>query len=372
MSRSLPRSIAFYFVLVLNGIAIIGLLASYLAGSISPAIFWPLAFAGLAYPVMLLLTMGFTILWAFKRKWKLLLFHIVLIAVRGDLVASHFQLGGGDIAPEEAGIRVMSYNVHLFGAYEMEDNARPLTTILGNIAAEQSDIVCIQEFFSGGRKNSASAQKQFDSFFARRKAHLESYGNLSAKEYSSGTALATVTGYPIVGRGRLSARNSASMRCVFTDLRIGTDTVRLYNVHLESIRIRDEDFDAMNQALKLDDSSDFLHLKAIGRKVRDAFVNRAELSDTLAAHIAQCPHPLIVCGDFNDTPASYSYQRIAKGLKDSFREAGSGFGVTYARIPLFRIDNILYSRQFRASEHRVHHWPHSDHFAVTATLHLTQ
>jgi endonuclease/exonuclease/phosphatase family metal-dependent hydrolase len=370
MKRSLPRSIAFYFVLILNGIAIIGLLASYLAGSISPAAFWPLAFAGLAYPVMLLLAVCFTVLWAFKRKWKLLVFHIILIAVRADLVAAHLQWGGGEEVGDGEGIRVMSYNVHMFKAFDMVDNIDPLTTMLGNIKAERPHIACIQEYFSHGKKNTVKAQKAFDAFTLNKHVHLEGYNSPSGTKYSSGNALAVITGYPILKRGQLVAANSNSMRCVFSDMLVGDDTIRVYNVHLESMRIKEEDFEAMNQALNLDDEPDFLHLKSIVRKVRDAFINRANLSNTIAEHIAACPHPVIICGDFNDTPASYSYQRLEKGMKDSFREAGGGFGVTYARVPLFRIDNILFSPHFRAAEHKVHHWPHSDHYAVSTTLYL--
>ncbi|MCF8256183.1 MAG: endonuclease/exonuclease/phosphatase family protein, partial [Flavobacteriales bacterium] len=349
-----------------------GLLASYLAGSVSPAVFWPLAFAGLTYPVMLLLGIAFTVLWAINRKWKLLIFHLILIGVRADLVAAHFQFGGGDDGTEERGIRVMTYNVHLFAAYDMIDNKGPLTTMLDNIGSEEPDIACFQEFFSAGSKNSKQKQKAFDNFLLGKKSHIESYGATPGKAYRSGTALATFAEYPILKRGWLAATNSAAMRCTFSDLLIGDDTVRVYNAHLESIRIREEDFEAMNQVLKLDEDPDLLHLKAIARKIRNAFVNRAELSATIADHIAQCPYPVIICGDFNDTPASYSYQRLVKGMKDSFREAGGGFGITYSRVPLFRIDNILFSPHFRVSAHEVHRWPHSDHYAVSATLHLRQ
>lgn len=370
MSRPLLRTIARWLILSLNALVVAGLLASYLAGTVNPATFWPLAFAGLAYPLLLLLTLGFTLYWSFNLKWKLLVFHIVLIAVRFDLVAAHFQFGNDTEADNGQGIRVMSYNVHMFGAYDMKDNTGPLSTMFGNIMGQQSDIVCIQEYFSYGRRNSGAVQQEFDDFLSGRNAHLESYQGTGEKPYTSGTALTTVSAHAVTGRGTLVSPNNRNMRCIYTDMLVGSDTIRVYNAHLESIRIKDEDFEAMNQALRLDEQPDYSHLRTIIRKVRDAFINRAGLANAIAEHIASCPYPVIICGDFNDTPASYSYQRIAKGMKDSFREAGSGFGVTYERIPLFRIDNILFSPHFRASAHEVHRWPHSDHFAVTATLHL--
>ncbi len=369
MSRSLPRSIAFYSLLVLNAVAFCGLLASYLAGSVSPAEFWPLAFAGLAYPLMLLLMLMFTTLWAINGKWKLVALHIVIILWRIDLVDGHVQFWrGGEDAEEAEGIRVISYNVHLFSAYAVDDNTDILASMLSNISNEDAHIVSMQEYFSKGRKNGPQAKKDFDQFLKDRESQIEGYNSKPGGQYNKGTALATVTDYPILKRGRLEAKNSSAMRCIYADLLIQGDTVRVYNVHLESIRIKDEDFQTINQALALDEQTDLLHLKPIFRKFRKAFISRAELADTLAAHIARCTHPVIVCGDFNDTPAAYSYQRIASSLKDSFREAGGGFGITYARVPLFRIDNILFSHHFRATAHKVHHWPHSDHYAVSATL----
>lgn len=369
MSRSLPRSIAYYFILSLNAVAFAGLLSSYLAGSISPERFWPLAFAGLAYPVMLLVMLPFTVLWAIMGKWKLFAAHLIVILWRIDLVDAHIQFGrGGDPDPDR-GMEVISYNVHLFSAFEEKGSPEALDSAIKNLISVRADVLCLQEFYSRSRKGGPNAKQQFESAFSRG-LQIEGYNTRPGGKYVSGTALATATSYTMVNRGRLVATKSTGMRCTYADLLIGADTVRVYNVHLESIRIKNEDFEALNKALSLSEKDSLEHLESIVNKLRNAFITRAELADTLAAHIARCPYPLIVCGDFNDTPASYSYQTIAKGLKDSFREAGSGLGVTYARVPLFRIDNILYSPHFRASAHRVHRWPRSDHFAVQATLHL--
>lgn len=368
MSRPLPRTLVYWLLLVLNSMAVAGLLASYLAGIVSPVVLWPLAFAGLAYPLLLLTTVAFAVLWAVRGKWKLLLFHVLLIAFRVDLVQAHFQLRTEGTQAKGNGIRVMSYNVHLFSAYTEADNADVQSSILKNIETEHPHIICLQEYFSFGGKKHERSKAQLASFRKGKYAHFEGYNDRLGKTYSSGSALATFTDYPIVQKGRLVAGDNEAMRCIYSDLRIGTDTVRVYNVHLESIRIQEEDFDAMNRVLLLAESDSLEQLNGIVVKLRNAFVSRAELSDSLSAHIGRCPYPVIVCGDFNDTPASYSYQRIAKGLEDSFRDAGRGIGVTYARIPLFRIDNVLYSSQFKASSHEVHHWPHSDHFAMTAIL----
>lgn len=367
MKRSLLRSIVFGAVLTLNGIALSGLLASYLAGSVSPADFWPLAFAGLAYPVMLFIALCFTLFWVIRKKWKLLVFHLIIIGIRADLVAAHIQLGNSNAEQtSENGLKVMSYNVHLFSAYQEDDNRQELHSMVDHITGESPDIICLQEYFSKGEKDRLEIKKDLKKLISGRYAHIESYRGSLGRPYSSGVALATLSNYPVMARGRLLATNSAAMRCIYTDLLIDRDTVRVYNVHLESVRIQDADFQTLNRVLTEMDSIE--RLSNIFSKLRNAFVNRAELSDSMVAHIARCPFPVIVCGDLNDTPASYSYQRIARSLKDSFREAGKGSGFTYARVPLFRIDNILYSSTFKARSHHVHKWPHSDHYAITAVV----
>jgi len=347
-------------------LVIVGLCASYLAGSVSPAIFWPLAFAGLTYPLFLALSVAFSILWAMRGKWILLGVHILAIGLRTDLVSAHLKLFGQDVETKN-GISVMSYNVHLFNSISGGDADKVRGTVTKNIASRNADIVCMQEYFQWGpKKMSDTERKHLDRLFGSRHIHMAGYTSPVGKPFTGGVALVTTSRFPIVGKGLLEATNSRLMRGIFTDLRIGSDTVRVYNVHLESVRIKDEDFSAMNRVITERDSLE--HLQVIAEKLRKAFVNRAVLTDTLAAHIARCPYPVIVCGDFNDTPAAYSYQTAARGLRDTFREAGRGLGITYARIPLFRIDHILHTGHFATASHKVHRWPHSDHFAISAVL----
>lgn len=350
-----------------NLLVTIGLLASYLAGIVSPAAFWPLAFAGLSYPVFLTFTVAFTLMWAIRGKWLLLVLHIVILGLRADLITAHIKLFGhdGDIRD---GISVLSYNVHLFKSISGGDTDQVRGTVTDNIVNLNADIVCLQEYFQRtDNKMSDAERQQLTRLKKGRQVHAAGYNSPDGRPFNSGVALVTTSKFPIVGKGILEATKSHLMRGIYTDLLVGGDTVRVYNVHLESIRIREEDFSAMNRAISERDSLE--HLNIIAGKLRKAFVNRAELTDTLAAHMLRCPYPVIVCGDFNDTPAAYSYQKVVgQGLRDTFREAGRGFGFTYARIPFFRIDHVLHSDNFTTASHTVHRWPHSDHYPVSVKL----
>ena len=87
--------------------------------------------------------------------------------------------------------------------------------------------------------------------------------------------------------------------------------------------------------------------------------------------IEKCPVEAFVCGDFNDDPMSYTYSRMKRGRKDSFREAGSGFGATYARMwPLLRIDYIMLPERFEAISHQTPRVEYSDHYPVISTIEL--
>jgi endonuclease/exonuclease/phosphatase family metal-dependent hydrolase len=93
--------------------------------------------------------------------------------------------------------------------------------------------------------------------------------------------------------------------------------------------------------------------------------------DILSAHIRQSPYPTIVCGDFNDTPVSYTYHKMRGKLVDAFIESGSGIGNTYlGNFPSFRIDYIFHSKSFRSCCFRTDRINMSDHYPVMCTLSL--
>jgi endonuclease/exonuclease/phosphatase family metal-dependent hydrolase len=98
-------------------------------------------------------------------------------------------------------------------------------------------------------------------------------------------------------------------------------------------------------------------------------MKRAEQAATLKASISISPYPVIVCGDFNDPPGSFTYHTVSGGLKDSFVESGKGTANTYnGKLPSFRIDYILYSPVFKSYNFKVTNIDHSDHFPVSCDL----
>ena len=110
-------------------------------------------------------------------------------------------------------------------------------------------------------------------------------------------------------------------------------------------------------------------VRDIGSHLKQAFILRSEQASVIANYIKQSPYPVIVMGDFNDTPVSYAYRRIRKGLYDAFRESGRGFGNTYAgELPSFRIDFIMYSDPYRSHDFKRTKMKSSDHYPITTYL----
>ena len=158
---------------------------------------------------------------------------------------------------------------------------------------------------------------------------------------------------------------------IFTDLLIDDDTVRLFNIHLESVRLRHEDYNFISELdLQFEENKDIKGgSRRIFEKLKTAFARRASQVDNLSSCIIQSQHPVILCGDFNDTPNSYAYQQLTANLTDAFMESGKGFGNTYiGKLPSYRIDYILHDDHFTSWNCSRRLIKLSDHYPVTCVM----
>lgn len=357
------RELVDRLMLFLNMLLLIALSATYLAGIISPEKFWPLAFVAMSYPTILVFTALFIVYWLLRRKWFVFL-NIAFLLVKWDYVAATIQLNSDQESSQE-GIKVMTYNVRLFDYYNWSNNKNTGRLIFELIRQEQPNILCFQEFYYKD-ENYFPTVDSLVGLHNFQYIHLDKYGQGSRHKRIRGMAM--LTSFPIVNKGRISFDGSIGNLCLFTDLLINNDTVRVYNVHFQSIRLEKEGYDILDGIVQKKELKDFEGGLTVVRQMILGFKMRAVQADLVKTHINKCPYPVIVCGDFNDVPTSYAYQTLVAGLEDSFSESGSGIGNTFVKVPFFRIDNILFSNDFQSFQHTVYPHKLSDHFAVSTVL----
>jgi endonuclease/exonuclease/phosphatase family metal-dependent hydrolase len=354
-------------ILWLNIIAAGSLIIAYLSNFISPALIWPVAFFGLAYPIILIVNLGFVVLWVWKRS--LLVFISLIFLITGITnIGRYIQVNvfHKPIVIHD-GIKLLSYNVRAFNFYGWEKGGAVRENILNFINRQKPDIVCIQEFLTRENRPGQSLQN-VDS----KLAHLpfkQVYYSFHGKEFIN-YGIATYSKYPILNKGSIKFGDSYNA-CIYSDLLIKGDTVRVFNVHLESIKFRNNDYVFMDSLLLDFNSKRFNEAKDISGRLKRAFIKRAQQVDELNKYISLSPYPVIICGDFNDTPVSYTYQKIRGDLKDAFMSSGTGIGNTYrGNFPSFRIDFIFYSNAISSTVYKTTHVNYSDHYPISCEFGL--
>ncbi|NVO18276.1 MAG: endonuclease/exonuclease/phosphatase family protein [Bacteroidetes bacterium] len=365
---SLPTKLMLLVNLVFAFLLACSLLACY----ISPTYFWPIAFAGIAYPLFLAINLFFVLFWlVFLKKYFLL--SLITILLGFNQFNSLIQLrGSNNQKPSTESIKVMSYNVRLFDLYNWKNNkefSKSREQIFGLFKEESADILCLQEYYSGKKTSSNYADTIMKS--CKFKNYFDAYIDNGKKELPFG--LATFSKFPIVSGQKISFLNTYQNFCIITDIALPTDTIRVINTHLESIKFGKEDYIFVNELTNNSGKGNDLRqgIVTILGKMMNAYKKRAGQADELVSIIKESPYRVLLCADFNDTPASYVYRQIARIHNDSFKEAGSGLGQTYTQLlPILRIDYIFADESMKVLNYRTIHNNYSDHYPIVANIQM--
>lgn len=346
------------------------LLGSYFAPYVKPTVYWPVAFLGLAYMPLVIFAMLFTIYFSWKKRRRAVLSGIVVIS-GFSLFTKNVQFTQPDnisatVKNGHMPFNVMTYNTKLFDLYNWSHNETTRQKMFAQLKNANPDILCMQEFFNcdTGKYNNVDSLRNKLGYDYQ---HVEYTLTLRKNQHFG---IITCSRYPIVNKGSIVFNNRSNNICIYTDMLVAGDTVRVYNMHLQSIRFgyADKQFiDALTSAE--DAENEIENSKNILRRIKRAYTKRAGQAESIAAHIATCRYPVIVCGDFNDTPNSFAYETISENLEDAFLECGYGYPRTFsAPLPLPRIDYLLYSKSFTASDYMIDEKEYSDHYPVSCVL----
>ncbi len=358
-------------ILTFNAIAVIALLLSYAASYINPTTFSPLAFAGLSYPVIFAVNLAFIIFWLIV-KWKYALISILFIAIGwnsvGRLIEFHTQK-----SPDKNTkyIKTISYNIQnlvkesTISTKHIRDFSNE-SKILKFLKEEKPDVVCLQELLYD-RKGFKEFPAELGKQIGCRYFYSENY--YPKNDNKKLDAIAVFSKFPIINNGFIKYKQKTI--AIFADIVTSEDTIRVFNLHLASLHFRNEDYRFISEMDIQKKRDEFRKGSGkILRKINYAFQKRGFQTLIIEGALAQSPHPVIICGDFNDTPESYTYRKISKGLTDAFVESGSGFANTYAGklFPVLRIDHILYDKSYSSINFTRHRILLSDHYPVSCLL----
>ncbi|RYE36001.1 MAG: endonuclease [Sphingobacteriaceae bacterium] len=353
-------------VLFFTLIAAVSILLSLLAGVIDPRRCWWLAFFGLGYSPLLIVNIIFCLYWLLRFS-KLIFIPLLSILAGWPVLASSVSIHRSSpegLKKSADYFRVMTYNVHSFQGVGTGAVKPTRTQILQLINQEQPDVICMPEFFS--RKKGEFAM--VDSL--KKVLHTPYFYRFTVDDVNyEGNGLAAFSKFPIINKGIISFDDpNSTNQCIFIDVKKANRAVRVYAVHLQSIRFMPEDYQLIDSISEVKESK--LHsYRRILAKLKSAFLKRSQQVYLVKNHAATSPNPYVIAGDFNDTPASFAVNKMASGLKNAFREKGSGFCTTYnGDFPNFQIDYILARPDFEVINYKVYKKKLSDHYPIRADL----
>ena len=331
---------------------VVALLLAYLSPTTNPNDNGMYALFGIFYPALLLANLGLMVLWIFV-DYRYLFLSLVAILFGWNHLTGFVNVSA--TTAKQADLRLMSYN--LGSGYYIRDRdkatqqakTQDFVDYLATIDAP--DIICVQEFNSYLK---AIFVKQFEGYEVH---HIANKGAIIFSKY------------PIVNGGNIEF-GTRTNSCVYADIVKGSDTLRVYNMHLQSNSISREADDVIENA-DLKAPKTWKSIKGILGKYAQASKVRATQARRIREHSTSSPYPVVLCGDANDPPTSYTYGTLAAGLTDAFHAKGSGIGTTYGgSIPMLRIDYILADPTMAVTAYQCRKEIFSDHYPIFAEVKL--
>lgn len=300
-----------------------------------------LSILSLAVPVLVLINILFLFYWILRKK--AISFFLLAVLLFGYFMLGtffNFRFSEAPIAEED--LSVMSFNALGFNRYNWIDADDVDDRIIDFVAEQDPDVVCFQEFDYKQAKRFPQYPYRSVHYIFRKERRVQQ---------------AIFSKYPIVDEGSLEFPETLN-NAIYVDIQFQKDTLRIYNVHLQSFKVIP--------------SADFISSepsKRLYKRISRSFVKQQEQAELLSVHIQSSKYRSIVCGDFNNTQFSNVYKTAKGDMKDSFLEMGADYGRTYnfRYFPL-RIDFILADPSFEVMAHKNFDVQLSDHFPIMASF----
>ena len=334
--------------LFFNVIVAFTTLMAYLLPFLAPKWFPFLSVLTLFLPFFLVVNLMFFMYWLLQFKKYIFVSGLVLL-LGITFINKFYNLKPTMLPKSEKEFTVMSYNVRLFNKFNWNKKANIPTKIAEFVTEKNPDILCIQEY-------SNLEKTQFSNYKYK---HVFKEG----KNIIVGNAI--FSKYKIIDKGVINFPNSTN-NAVYADIIKDKDTLRIYSMHLQSIKIstdiEEEEIQKMNES----------KTKYIFRKISSAFTKQQEQALLLKQHYTDCKYKKIICGDMNNSAFSFVYRTIKGSMQDAFESNGEGFGKTYnfkyypARIDYIFADKNIQINSFET----LNDFYNSDHFPLISRLEI--
>jgi endonuclease/exonuclease/phosphatase family metal-dependent hydrolase len=341
------NKIMFFFNTV---VAVLTILA-YLLSFINPTFLPILSILTLVLPFFLILNGLFFVYWLLQFKKQIFL-SVFILLIGFSFINKFYKFSGQNFQKSENDFSVMSYNVRLFNLFQWIDDKTIPSKIQDFINHENPDILCIQEY--------SSSSDQID-------LRVYPYQYILSLGNKIKTAQAIFSKFPIINSGNIEFPNSNN-NAVFADIKKSNEIIRVYNIHLESLKISPDVKDISEGKDELDQSKS----KLLAKRISDGFLTQQVQAELIKKHKATCKYPILICGDMNNSAYSSVYRSIRGQLNDCFEDAGKGFGETYnfkfypARIDYIFTDKSIKTKSFTSFSN----FKHSDHTPISCRLEI--
>jgi len=331
---------------------------------------WPVTgFLGLMVPYLVILLVLFILFWLVAKP-RYALFSLVILIVGwkqiGVLLATASTHNFAK-TKQAGNIRIVDWNVQSFNGLSKNKEVKKhiREEVAASVLKYKPDVICMQEF-----NHNYAGQQQADNLSLFSKEYPYHFFSRDYQRnggvYASGCII--FSRLPIVDSGKVKYPGAESL--IYVDVLSGTDTVRVFAMHLQSFKFKKEDYDDIEK-IKSQEDENLAASRNIFKKMRAAFRRRGAQADIVRTEADKSPHPSVICGDFNDVPNSYTYFHIKGNRQDAFLQKQFGVGRTFISLaPTLRIDYILPTKDFEVQQFELVDEDLSDHLMLVSDLHL--
>lgn len=339
--------------LILNIVLVLATLGAYLAPKVEPGSSLILSLLGLGYPALILANIFAIIVWLFTEpKFAILSVATMLIGIGSCSRILNVSISD---APVEGSIKVATYNANFSKPVQFTPAAKKIEVeqAFSSYLKEHDgiEILCVQEH---GEQSEAYLRRSMTFPYCHK---------------IEGRTTAIYSKYPFINTGIVDFKSNNANTCIWADVQVGTELFRIYTTHLESNR-----HDGIVPDVIVENATENMNnsaLLGIVKHYQKYSMDRLRQARLINEHAAEVKHPVVICGDLNDTPQSHVYT-VAKGDRvDTFEEEGMGIGSTFGeKIPGLRIDHIFVDKSIEVLDHEISRSKFSDHYLVIAELSL--